>query len=357
MAALAADILAKHRRLDPEPYEFVQAMSDAAAARLVDELTDSNNHREIVDISIQADLQTPRDFVDKMLNLMRVYRRGTLALVYDRLIDMHRIDMIRVDRASEAIIQRLRSIAADPAAKWDRGTAVAALVSWPGLADDLYEQYLADVERALPSPDDNPLRDARELEFLKFHHAGWEPDGRGGRRLLRVLPGVQLVADGEGEPVYRPNSELDTPCPTCGRLLTTLFALDTTDGDLVWLALPAGRLRMPFCRYCAFDGSFLRLDLDGSVSHDGLPTRGAADLNAVLPDHPLYAKPFDPEAWPDDDAPMLGGAPLWRQDPDWPHCPCCRRLMRHVGQFPHGGYLFAFLCPECLVATWHSSFD
>ena len=88
-----------------------------------------------------------------------------------------------------------------------------------------------------------------------------------------------------------------------------------------------------------------------------LPKGWTNDNHDGLPPGPLYLGLADGTRRGSYE-PTLGGLPEFQQEPQWPACPTCPRLMRYVGQLPSGGGVaFAYLCPGCLVATWRSDID
>ena len=214
----------------------------------------------------------------------------------------------------------------------------------------------------------NPEEFARSL-----HRYGWDFDDRGRRREICGNVAYRLVP----EPSPAGTAPAEERCPWCTAALWTALDGDTAAPRFAAaLAHTAwqGRLRILTCFVCSAYATIVT-----QVSPDGDATWSAYTTQ------PPYLKerklvPEDPpavrlvlgeerhggyEGHDSEGGSTLGGRPGWLQDPDFPDCPACGRLMNYVGAVAGGadvvgnigGVSFLFLHAPCGLAAVVSQFD
>lgn len=251
----------------------------------------------------------------------------------------------------------------------------------------IQEQLKTDYRKLAWRRDDSTLAILRaasgvESNYIDYYalRAGWEFDRVGARRDLCWSGGVTFSiprrrGDDEGVPELGStpitlNTPHDESCPCCGIPMVCMLDLDLKSHALRFLlqrpdgsplGKHAARLRFPMCPECIHDCDsmliYSRVTLEGgaTVADPMLkkpPTRVPIREADPLPS-PTAVR-LGPPVDPDDtfaSSDSIGGVPHWEQDPEWPKCCCCDRLMLFIGQARLTPRHYAFLCADCMVTT------
>ncbi|WP_021593416.1 hypothetical protein [Actinomadura welshii] len=206
--------------------------------------------------------------------------------------------------------------------------------------------------------------------FVRFlRRYGCEFDDRGRRREICGDVAYRLVP----EPL---NASEDARCPWCSSPLWTALDGGTSDGrSAAALAHTGwkGRLRVVACFFCStYATVFTQVTPDGAATWSAFTTRPAHLEGRTLTQEdppavrlvPGEERQGDYEGHDCEGGSTLGGRPGWVQDPDYPDCPACGKLMDYVGAAAGGdtigidhGVLFLFLHAPCGIAAVVSQFD
>ncbi|MDQ3723497.1 MAG: hypothetical protein M3376_10625 [Actinomycetota bacterium] len=195
--------------------------------------------------------------------------------------------------------------------------------------------------------------------------AGWAllRNGQGQPLLLtsdcrRLERGVETASP--VEVIFRVEQE----CGGCAGPLSVLLDLDLGDEQLTFLGLSGDRLRVLTCERCVCFGTvYAAVDLGGSAKwmEESVKPEDPPEW-AYEPERQLglgleRRTPFEAHAFANHMS-QVGGQAGWIQNPDYPQCPRCQRLMPSVAQvdlseFELGeGMIYAFFDPDCgIVAT------
>ncbi|MCO5998806.1 hypothetical protein [Actinoallomurus rhizosphaericola] len=161
---------------------------------------------------------------------------------------------------------------------------------------------------------------------------GWDFEADGQARKIRGATAYELVPE-DGA------ASAEEECPWCGGPLWVVLDVDTTD-PRVAAALAhtgwRGRLRIVACFLCCiYPGvSFAEVTPDGGATWSAHTVRpGYLDGKKLEKADPPPVRLTVGERRPDRylGGPTLGGEPDWVQDPDYPACPACRKVMNYVG--------------------------
>jgi hypothetical protein len=212
-----------------------------------------------------------------------------------------------------------------------------------------------------------PWSDELSLPLEAFLlEAGWELTEAGERRDLFSWTCHAL---GPGEPQKgSPVSSavpVASPCPWCGRDLTSLFLLDLSDERLRPILGIGDRLQVMTCEVCTCFSTVFAHPVPGteeillSRSIPQVPSPDASEDWLRLPqDHLVLSRPRSPYhavLWgiPEVHS-QVGGHPTWIQDSEYPQCPACSQRMPFLAQLavedfedPGEGIYYAFACPDC----------
>lgn len=195
--------------------------------------------------------------------------------------------------------------------------------------------------------------------------AGWLLDSGDGRPLLLSAGCRRLERGAEtGCPVVV-ISRTQQECGRCSGPLTALLELDLHDERLGFLGLPGGCLRVLTCEDCVQSSTvYAEVDLAGGARwmEESPQPHVVPSGMSYLPERqlgrPERRTPFEAHAFANHMS-QVGGQAGWIQNPDYPQCPWCRRLMPFLGQVhlmsefeSDEGTIYAFFDPGCgVVAT------
>lgn len=195
--------------------------------------------------------------------------------------------------------------------------------------------------------------------------AGWTPSSKGERQPLllttecrRLERGVETASP--VEVIFR----LDQECGGCGGPLSVLLEIDLRDDRLRGLGLSGDRLRVLTCERCVCAGTvYAEADLGGGAQwmeeseKPEAPADWSYEPERQLGLGPERRTPFEAHAFGNHMS-QVGGQAGWIQNPDYPQCPRCQRLMPFLGQVDLSefelseGLIYAFFDRGCgVVAT------
>lgn len=260
---------------------------------------------------------------------------------------------------------------ADPTTR-DRLRALAAESAEPRLSDPALSSLAwvddDEVPRAFLGFQEHPPPWASQWFSAARYplQAGWEllPDGTG-RHLLLSPHGCRLELGAEARSPVVVISRLEESCGGCSGPLTVLLDLDVRDERLRFLGLTGERLRVLTCERCVcFDTVYAEVDFAGAARWlEESPRLSDPPEWSYLPERELglgveRRTPFEAHAFGNHMS-QLGGQAGWIQNPDYPQCPRCGRLMPFLGQVDlhefelFEGAIYAFLDLGCgVVATY-----
>ncbi|MEO3826234.1 hypothetical protein [Actinomadura sp. B10D3] len=203
--------------------------------------------------------------------------------------------------------------------------------------------------------------------FLRRY--GCDFDGHGRRREICGSAAYRLVP----EPL---DASADARCPWCSSALWTALDGDTSDGRFAAALAHTGwkgRLKVVTCFFCStYATVFTQVSPDGAATWSAFTTRPAYLSGRTLVQEDPPAVRLVPgeqreggyEGHDCEGGSTLGGRPGWVQDPDYPDCPACGKLMDYVGATAGGdtighdhGVFFLFLHAPCEIAAVVSQFD
>lgn len=201
------------------------------------------------------------------------------------------------------------------------------------------------------------------------HNGGWALDANGKHvdlvsvRCHRLAPCSIVTSAGFAVPC---RTEVKERCPACGGSLAWLFDFTNLPDEFFvgeWTSAPKRILCCLHCS-CFCPAVFSRYQPDGTAElHPAIASEETSNFGVLPPSiRELVVTPQPPfaaaEAFGIDDTTSFGGAPMWLQDSQFPHCPDCQNVMRFLAQFDNGsmpkpeeGIYYAFFCPDCRVAA------
>lgn len=159
-------------------------------------------------------------------------------------------------------------------------------------------------------------------------------------------------------------------CPACGRQLIVLFDFDTQTTELEFLKIVEDRLRIITCDFCSCKQTlFFHTSMQGQFVWHPANTLPAthyprAATSPRIPNECLVVE-RSTRHWleatdqliPGIRFSQIGGLPTWVQDPDYPRCPECQKLMMFIGQLAlpdidfGDEFFYAFYCHACSVSA------
>ncbi|GAA4097563.1 hypothetical protein [Actinomadura miaoliensis] len=216
--------------------------------------------------------------------------------------------------------------------------------------------------------------DANALtRFLRRY--GWDFDDRGRRREICGNVAYRLVPEVPA-PSPAGTAPAEERCPWCTAALWTALDGDTADPRFAAALAHTGwrgRLRILTCFVCStYATVYTQVSPDGGATWSAYTTQPTyLKERKPAPEEPPAVRLVPGEERPGgyeghdcEGGSTLGGRPGWIQDPDFPDCPACGRLMNYVGAVAGGdtigqdhGVLFLFLHEPCGLAAVVSQFD
>jgi hypothetical protein len=298
------------------------------------------------------------DLAERLLPHLACWSAAGVTSVQDELVDRRVLyPGVLFRNASSDISEKLVALAEEPD---DRNHALVAL-AW--VNDDVAHRQFAAWRREPPVWESALYVPAHAYAS----EAGWAVDASGGIRALCADDAKRLVPARGAGAVGTFAAADHPPCPWCGDALTTVFDLDLSSGDLAFLGLPTGRLRVITCERCtAYGEVHTDVDLAGAATWSDANTRpsfiGDGEWIRVATRFELGGRRGTPVETIAVDylggRSQLGGYPSWDQDAAYPTCLRCGELMPFIGQIDYAdvdqlgeGMLYAFFDPECLTAA------
>ena len=190
--------------------------------------------------------------------------------------------------------------------------------------------------------------------------AGWCLNAKGERHDLISMNCFRLrpadAAAPDVIPCLVPNQQ---SCPGCKLPAVALFDFTTFHSKLP----ESAPVKIYCCLYCStFAPIFVQYFLNHSwewIAPEAASPR-TSDFNVmpryVAPDK-IKCPPFASEkVFELDDATLIGGAPMWLQDAEYPYCPACKVRMTFLAQHDNSavqneGIYYAFFCPDCQISA------
>ncbi|MEV6157299.1 hypothetical protein AB0L53_43875 [Nonomuraea sp. NPDC052129] len=315
---------------------------------------------ELVDRIMTGDDHAVFELEDEVDDDPTILRRLRPHLV--RLIDAEAYIPIKLFSEADEAFQReavLRIESGDQSA-W---SLVAALTAARGpVVEAAFHRWL---ER--PPYDMDPDDLARFL-----HQYGWDFDDRGRRREICGNVAYRLVP----EPLPAGGAPAEERCPWCTSPLWVALDGDTANPRFAAALAHTdwqGRLRILTCFFCTtYATIFTQVSPDGDATWSAYTTQPAhLKGRKPLPEDPPAVRLVpgeerhgEYEGHDCEGGSTLGGRSGWVQDPDFPDCPACGKLMSYIGAVAGGdtigqdhGVHFLFLHAPCGLAATVSQFD
>ncbi|MGW7002373.1 hypothetical protein ACWGCW_06000 [Streptomyces sp. NPDC054933] len=204
-----------------------------------------------------------------------------------------------------------------------------------------------------------------------LHRNGWDFDTTGQARQLCGTTAYQLVPGTASEPA-------EGQCPWCGGRLWTVLDVDTADPRVAAALAHAswrGRLRIVSCYLCStYGNTYAQVTPDGGSAWSAhtVQPRHLRERELEKADPPrTRLTPGEPRPalylggdGESEGTSTLGGQPGWVQDPHYPACPACGKVMSYVGAVTGAdiaeagvGTYFLFLHEPCELAAVVSQFS
>ncbi|WP_329256916.1 hypothetical protein OG417_17825 [Actinoallomurus sp. NBC_01490] len=189
--------------------------------------------------------------------------------------------------------------------------------------------------------------------------SGWDFDDDGRAREICGTTAYGLAPAG----TTAPSSDR---CPWCGGELWTALDVDTADPRVAGALAHTswrGRLRIVTCFLCALHGTrYVEVTPDGGAAWSAY-TGEPPDGRVLVAEPPPRVRLTPGEQLPDlhfAGGSALGGRPWWLQDPEYPACPACGKVMAYVGDVAPSdvlandvaeGAIYLFLHTPCGLAA------
>lgn len=192
--------------------------------------------------------------------------------------------------------------------------------------------------------------------------AGWSLNAKGERfDLISLTCHLLFPAVEKTLGAIACRARADRKCPQCELPAAVLFDFTPIQADLPKNA----PVKVNCCLYCSmYSPNFVRYSDDGAWEwvESGATPPEMQDVSFESRFVTIGSAKCPPFACANifelDDASSVGGAPMWMQDEEYPHCPTCAERMTFLAQHDNSaiqeeGLHYAFFCPTCRISAVH----